>query len=284
MTFTTAFNAFVTKIENNFQELVNRINDLPSGGGSMTVDQTYNASSSNAQSGVAIAGAGFLQVKSAITSSTSLATLEVGIYTIDGITHSGFPDPSQLFYGVLVQYGGDYKPQLLIAGLPSVGGLYHRRYLIASSSWTGWVRCGNAATGSNAFTMGGTPSGYTGGTNIGISSQAKQNYGTALGFNTNANGNSSTCIGRNAGTSAASAIQIGAGINSTANTLQVGFIHANKNYQLLNGTTGKIPNDRLDTDTTATSDSAKPITSGAVYSIVGNIESALNTINSGGAS
>jgi hypothetical protein len=103
----------------------------------------------------------------------------------------------------------------------------------------------NTATGTGALTVGGTASGYTGGTNIGTSSQAKQNYGTALGYNTNANGNSSTCIGRNAGTSAASAIQIGAGVNSTANTLQVGFIHASTNWPLLDGTTGLIPDARI---------------------------------------
>ncbi|MBR6099422.1 hypothetical protein IKP85_06715 [bacterium] len=106
----------------------------------------------------------------------------------------------------------------------------------------------NTATGTNALTIGGTASGYTSATNIGFSSQAKQNYGTAIGFNTNSNGNSSTCIGRNAGTSAASAIQIGAGINSTANTLQVGFIHASTNYQLLDGTTGLIPDARISTN------------------------------------
>lgn len=138
----------------------------------------------------------------------------------------------------------------------------------------------NTATGTNALTIGGTASGYTGGTNIGASSQAKQNYGTALGFNTNANGNSSTCIGRNAGTSAASAIQIGAGINSTANTLQVGFIHASTNYQLLDGTTGKIPSDRLNIATSVSTSSTNAETVGAklFYDTVGNIETLLQGV------
>lgn len=247
---------------------------LVSGTNIKTINNTSLLGSGN----IDIQGGG--SVKGAITSSTNLTTLEEGIYTVDGITHSGFPDASQAFYGVLVQYGGDYKPQLLVAGLPAIGGLYHRRYLTASSSFTNWVRCGNAATGTNALTIGGTPSGSTGGTNIGISSQAKQNYGTALGFNTNANGNSSTCIGRNAGTSAASAIQIGAGINSTANTLQVGFIHANTNYQLLDGTTGKIPSDRLNiaTSVSASSTNADVVGAKLFYDTVGNIETLLSQV------
>lgn len=273
--FNQVFN-FETALNDNWDKIDAAIEEI-------SVDQTFDGTSTKAQSGVAIAGAGFLQVKGAITNSTDLTTLAEGIYTIDGITHSGFPDASQAFYGVLVQYGGDYKPQLLVAGMPSVGGLYHRRYLTASNSFTGWVRCGNSATGSNAFTMGGTPSGYTGGTNVGISSQAKQNYGTAFGFNTNANGNSSTCIGRNAGTSAASAIQIGAGINSTANTLQVGFIHASTNYQLLDGTTGLIPDERISSTIARTSHSQASDTinalTGYVKPSVSSAISAADTLN-----
>lgn len=211
-----------------------------------TVDQTYNSTSANAQSGVAIAGAGFLQVKGAITSSTTLTTLEEGIYTVDGVTHSGFPDTSQAFYGVLIQYGGTYKPQLLVAGMPSVGGLYHRRYLTASSSFTGWVRCGNAATGTNSFTMGGTPSSATSSVNVGIASTAGGGYSTAIGYYSASNGARSTSIGYGAriGASTADAIQIGNGTNSTAKSLSVGFYNT-ANYTLLDGTTGLIPDARI---------------------------------------
>lgn len=110
----------------------------PAGG---TVDQTYNASSTNAQSGVAIAGAGFLQKKGTITSSTTLTTLAEGIYEVNGVAHSGFPDGgTNNWYGILIQYGGTYKPQLFVAGIPAESGLYYRRYLTASSAFTGWYK------------------------------------------------------------------------------------------------------------------------------------------------
>lgn len=142
----------------------------------------------------------------------------------------------------------------------------------------------NTATGTGGLTVGGTASDRTAATNIGISSVVSANNTIALGYNAQATSPYSTTIGRNSKTSGASAIQIGYGTNSTANTLSIGFYNTSSthyNWTLLDGTTGLIPTARIDTDTTATSGSAKPITSGAVYTIVGNIESALNTINSG---
>lgn len=175
------------------------------GGGSIIVDQTYSASSTNAQSGVAINGAKFIQ---------------------------------------------------------------------------------NTATGTNGLTIAGTASSSTSAVNIGKTSTAGGGYSTAVGYYAASNGARSTSIGYGAriGAATADAIQIGYGTNSTANTLSIGFYNNSSthyNWQLLDGTTGLIPTARIDTDTTATSGSAKPITSDAVYTIVGNIESALNTINSG---
>lgn len=139
-----------------------------------TIDQTYDSTSANAQSGVAIAGAGFLQTKGNITSSTVLTNLETGIYTVDGVTHAGFPNPSQAYYGVLIQYGGTYKPQLLVAGVPASNGLYYRRYLTGSSSFTAWGSIPTVPTNISAFT---NDSGY-------ITSSALSNYLQATNGNT----------------------------------------------------------------------------------------------------
>lgn len=145
----------------------------------------------------------------------------------------------------------------------------------------------NTATGTGALTIEGTASSNSAAINIGDLSEATANNSTALGYRAQATANFATAIGRTSKASGVCGIQIGYGTNSTANTLSIGFYNNSSthyNWQLLDGTTGLIPTARIDTDTTATSGSAKPITSGAVYTIVGNIESALNTINSGSSS
>ena len=148
----------------------------------VTVDQTYSASSQNAQSGVAINGANFIQ---------------------------------------------------------------------------------NTATGTQSFSAGGTPTITTGSTNIGYGSQCSAgNYATALGHNANGRGSSAVAIGRAANASGSFAvalgygatcsggksIQLGFGTNSTAISLSVGFQNVG-NYQLLDGETGLIPRERIDTTT-----------------------------------
>lgn len=138
--------------------------NLDAGGSSGTVDQTYDSTSANAQSGVAIAKAKFVQ---------------------------------------------------------------------------------NMTTGTNSINIGGDVSNISYCTNIGVYSQVGNVRCTALGYKTNASGANSICIGNDASASATSAIQIGQGTNSTANTLQVGFSYANTNYQLLDGTTGLIPDARI---------------------------------------
>ena len=128
----------------------------------------------------------------------------------------------------------------------------------------------NIATGTNGLTIGGSASTANSATNIGFASSAGP-VGTAVGYNTAANGSRTTSIGYNAriGAAASDAIQIGSGTNPTARTLCVGFYNYG-NYPMLDGTTGKIPTDRLDTDATVTSGSTKPVTSGAVYDALQN--------------
>lgn len=139
----------------------------------------------------------------------------------------------------------------------------------------------NTATGTGSLIIGGTESDRVGATSVGYTSVVSANNTTAIGYNSQATSQHSITIGRNSKTSGASAIQIGYGTNSTANTLSVGFYNNSSthyNWQLLDGTTGKIPTARIDTDTTATSGSAKPITSGAVYTVLGDIETLINAL------
>ena len=139
----------------------------------------------------------------------------------------------------------------------------------------------NTATGTGSLIIGGTASDRVGATSVGYTSVVSANNTTALGYNSQATSQYSITIGRNSKTSGASAIQIGYGTNSTANTLSIGFYNNSSthyNWNLLDGTTGLIPTARIDTDTTATSGSAKPITSGAVYTILGDIETLINAL------
>ena len=111
----------------------------------------------------------------------------------------------------------------------------------------------NTATGSNALTILGTSARSSNGINIGASSSAG-NGSTAVGYNTAANAARSTSLGYLAriGAATTDAIQIGSGTNSTATTLSVGFYNKG-NYQLLDGTTGLIPDARLSSNIARTS-------------------------------
>jgi len=106
----------------------------------------------------------------------------------------------------------------------------------------------NTATGTGSLIIGGEASDRVGATSIGYLSVVGANNTTAIGYNSQATSQYSITIGRNSKTSGASAIQIGYGTNSTANTLSVGFYNNSSthyNWQLLDGTTGIIPNARL---------------------------------------
>lgn len=158
----------------------------------------------------------------------------------------------------------------------------------------------NTATGTNSLTILGAAASSNNAINIGASSSAGA-YGCALGHSSTTTGGSAIAIGRNTeatGTASSAigvgakalanySIQLGYGSTSTTRTFSVGFYNGAasdaKNYQLLNGSTGKIPSDRLDIATSVSSSSTNAEVVGAklFYDTVGNIESALNTINSG---
>lgn len=113
----------------------------------------------------------------------------------------------------------------------------------ANSTYTIAVGSNAQATATNCVAIGkGSGSSGTGGYGVALGSQARTTYRDA------------TAIGARAVASAAGAIQIGAGENSTSKTLQAGFYNSSTGistvYQLLDGTTGKIPTARLPIDGT----------------------------------
>ena len=126
----------------------------------------------------------------------------------------------------------------------------------------------NAATGSNAYSVGGTATGAMA-SSFGYLARASGVRSTALGEQAQVTGQYATAIGSSATAGVDYAIQIGCGTNTTSSTLSVGFMTDNpllkKNWQLLNGTTGYIPNARINMDSTPTSASTNTVTSGGVY-------------------
>lgn len=124
----------------------------------------------------------------------------------------------------------------------------------------------NTATGTNSLSILGESNAYNYGTAIGDTSRASTN-GTSLGYNANAamdtvaigyktlsaGQGTSIAIGKEAKVvyEGQNSIQIGTGTNSTAYSLAIGF--NNTNYQLLDGTTGLIPDARISTNIARTS-------------------------------
>lgn len=132
----------------------------------------------------------------------------------------------------------------------------------------GYTPLRNTATGTNSLSILGTASPYNNTLNVGMSSSANGVGSTALGAGASANYLVATAIGRSAVAAAHGCVQLGYGTNTSEGTFCVGLTTNNGanhyNYQLLTST-GKIPNERLNMDSTPTSASTNPITSGGVY-------------------
>ena len=163
-----------------------------------TVDQTFDGTSANAQSGVAIEGAGFL--KNTATGTNSLTLLGNTATNQDSIN-----------IGTNSTSMGNWNVTL---GTGAYGGVMEA------------VAIGHGANYSSNRPGGGNHS-----VAIGSGSRASAGYSTAIGYGAIADNSY--------------AIQLGYGTNNTASTLAIGF--NGTNYQLLDGTTGKIPNARLNT-------------------------------------
>lgn len=129
----------------------------------------------------------------------------------------------------------------------------------------------NESTATNSITILGTPTtSGLGSINIGITATAG-NSATSLGYIAQASGGHSLAIGANATASGNSAIQLGTGTNPTGNSLSVGFNQAATNYQLLDGTTGLIPDARISSNIARTSQI--PSTSGLANTSLSNLSS-----------
>ena len=112
----------------------------------------------------------------------------------------------------------------------------------------------DSTAGTNGTSLGRSANSVNGGLAIGTNSKASGSWSTAVG-----NGNSlsntaeatasgAIALGHNAHATASNAVQIFEGTNSTANSLQV------KTYELLDTSTGLIPDARISTNIARTSD------------------------------
>lgn len=218
------------------------------GGGGGTVDQTYDPTSTNAQSGTAVAEAVAPALKNTATGSNSLTIL-------------GTPATSN--------YG------LNIGANTSVGS--NGSTAVGANARAG--EYGTAVGGGNASNNSAVASSYAS-TAIGSSAEAGGSYSTAIGKSSLARGKRSVCLGASANdyynerctlvgynsqAGANYAIAIGAGASATAEgAIQIGNTstslltnaHAKTlqvyEYQLLDGNTGLIPPERLGTGYDAT--------------------------------
>ena len=102
----------------------------------------------------------------------------------------------------------------------------------------------NTATGTDSITIGGTASTTSYNINIGNGSVASNSYGVAIGRNARSTQTKAIAIGTNAQATNTCSIQIGGGTNTIADSLQIGF-SGSAEYQLLDGTTGLIPDARI---------------------------------------
>ena len=150
---------------------------------------------------------------------------------------------------------------------PYDGTTNSNKYISNTANGTGSLTIlGTATNGNYAVNIGSSTSvaGYsvsigngtvgTGGYSVAIGNSASSTGTSAVtvGRGAKASGTSGVAIGRDASASGNYAIQLGKGTNSTAYTLSAGF--DSNNYQLLDGTTGLIPDARLSSNIARTSD------------------------------
>lgn len=183
---------------------------IPSG---VVIDQTFDGTSANAQSGVAIQDELSTNYQSKLVSGTNIKTINntslLGSGNIDVLQNTATGSNSITILGT------------------------------ATSS----TEATNIGYGSEASSSS---------TALGCSAGSFSWASTAIGYKSSASNTTSTAIGAFAYASADYAIQLGRGTNSTAKSLQIGF-GTNYNYTLLDGTTGLIPDARISTNIARTS-------------------------------
>lgn len=245
------------------------ISNSGGGGGGGTVDQTYDSTSTNAQSGTAVAEAVAPALKNKATTQTgsdaSLILFPWNEYSISA-KGSVFIGPNN---GTIVTQGnhdtlvgagpsanaanGDctavgYNAQAGGQGSTSIGSGSSAigQYGISIGKDAKCNESGSVAIGLNATVSSGNNAIAIGnGAKTDQSGSYSGSYRIAIGTNAYATAYNAIAIG-NGGTNNTSAkatnkdsIQLGVGINNTAKTLQV------FEWPLLDGTTGKIPAERL---------------------------------------
>ena len=195
------------------------------------VDQTYDGTSANAQSGVAIAGAKFLQNEATQSgSSIILQGLTKNRPYAIGIGVNNSATDYCTVVGATATTTGNYSTSI---------GYYAR----TSSTYATALGNGTYANAQYSLAVGsGATTSQTNAMAVGTGSLASGTRATALGSGATARGNY--------------AIQLGYGTNDTANTLNIGFYNsssAHYNWQLLDGTTGLIPDARISSNIARTS-------------------------------
>lgn len=196
--------------------------DLNGGGGGGTVDQTYDATSTNAQSGTAVAEAVAPALKNTATGTNSL--------TIQGQSATA---------GDSVNIGSESVCQGFSNNYPCCVSIGRKANASASTYTGGSVAIGAWANASNGSIAIGSKSNQYGGYPYANARGAIAIGNGAYNAQTKAEMAKSIAIGEGANAGGEAAIQFGTGTNSTANTFQV------YSYPMLDGTTGKIPMARL---------------------------------------
>lgn len=239
----------VTSVNNTQPDANGNVTIQTSGSGG-TVDQTFNGSSTNAQSGVAIEGAGFL--KNTATATNSL--------TIFGTTNNQNNS-------ILIGYGTTTSStnSTVIGNTAVSGGSYATAlgyYARANDQYATAIGHSSYANYQDTTAIGHNSQATKAGTlAVGSNSKATAPTATAVGYLSTATQNAATSLGYEAKATAAGALQIGTGTNNTANTLQV------SSYTLLDTSTGLIPDARISTTIDRIS---------AIESRLSAIEAALN--------
>lgn len=191
------------------------------GGGGGTVDQTYDPTSTNAQSGTAVAEAVQPALKNTATATDSL--------TILGTAST---------YGNSVNIGPGSSVTGVSNSYPCCVAIGSKSSATAATYTGGSVAVGAFAAASNGAIAIGSKSNY-----YSNPTQATASGSIAIGtggyqLQCTATASKAIAIGSGANAQAAEAIQLGTGDNQTANSFQV------FNYQMLDAN-GHIPNERI---------------------------------------
>lgn len=196
-------------------------------GGGGTVDQTYDPTSTNAQSGTAVAEAVAPALKNTATGANAL--------TILGTSATG---TNQINIGKDTKINWGNNTIILGTGITSNG---HNEIVIGSGAKSGGGCCtiignelgGNSwATFTTSIGYGNDCSGGSGSARLALGAYSKAQNGNTIAIGAGHLSNPAVA-------SAAGSIQLGGGTNNTANSFQIWT------YPMLDGTTGKIPVERL---------------------------------------